>query len=1195
MVARITQVGLPLIVAIGVAYATIVLVRVGTLPRTARRILGVVGAYGTVAFLQGGLTGASLVSILAGQGFWHALPYAFQGAVLGGFVVLPLAVMVSAIRIGLRSPVKGSRARAIRQTAALATVLAIVVAELPRPETPIASPVATTASTTSTHVVFSPERLATLENSFRAIEDGEKGSPRDRWDPDYVVQHLGRDPEVLFEWVRDNTWWIPYRGVLRGPTGVLMDRLGNSLDRALLLATLLQKAGHTVRLAHAELPRPRADEILPGLISARDTSSDTPQLALDSEVDLQTVAGEYQLDPAKIQGAFRAQAAETQTLLSKLDTRVTEQTRKLLAMVGPGAQNDRTKRFDDAIEALRDHWWVQRGNDERWLDLDVLNPGPTGGDALVSASEILDVDSIKLPHHEITIRIVAEQRLPDRLLERTVLEHTLRPSAIIGQSVAIRFWPLEWPADVTGDNREAKSTFKSSALDQHTWAASVVVGRDVVAKAKLNDSGDVEALVAPGPMAGLGGRVAAVLEQRTQEPPLRQTVTLTAVWVEYEIRSSAEPSRRVRRVLFDLLGAQARTAHPSSIVIDDTKRLTRSLSLMRETQVLPVVCRFAPEFLGHLVSEGLLANRDVLRSAVRGDVTETYAQTLEFRQRVSALPTPLYSLALARLEWGRFANELYVDRPVILTRHLFPVSESGALRLVDATDIVLNDVGVALNAKDSFAIRLEQGVLDTNAEALLQPRASTTVNTAEAFAVSDQWVVLAAADHPKLEHLHLPEDARRQLAADVAAGFIVIAPRSPVRLGSEDFIGWWRIDAVTGQALGIDRNGWGSSMVKYAFVISVMEGFVIGWTFDFLMCKGTFQPPRETGSSPNVNTSQLRDLVENPVLAAEQDPCWLLALIGGVAGSIFAMLGRVVFGRFMRVPEFLRRLRFGGGGKPPALSGPGSGGGDVGGGRGGGGTGRGTSGNGSAGSGAGGGGSTPGSEPPPGGGGSGRGRVDSRACDSGIDPLGKTDPALGGPPTKISPQGEPGVSDPPPQNPNDIKAPKNPNPGANPELQKARYEDLKRRYQEAFNEYREAEKEARAAEAEWWQAREKARSEGRPDPPMPNEVKRTTTNVESKARAEDDLKRAMNSAKEAVDIANRNAARAAEDGRRARVRQGDTLPSGEPPPTPHGTQPPQGAVVPPCAPGSPDSAKTIPGHQTLVGINGVQTTLAGIK
>ena len=61
----------------------------------------------------------------------------------------------------------------------------------------------------------------------------------------------------LFEWVRGSPYWVPYRGSLRGPTGVLMDRLGSSLDRSLLLAELLRTAGHQARLVRAELSERR--------------------------------------------------------------------------------------------------------------------------------------------------------------------------------------------------------------------------------------------------------------------------------------------------------------------------------------------------------------------------------------------------------------------------------------------------------------------------------------------------------------------------------------------------------------------------------------------------------------------------------------------------------------------------------------------------------------------------------------------------------------------------------------------------------------------------------------------------------------------------------------------------------------------------------------------------------------------------
>src|SRR6185503_2500136 len=113
------------------------------------------------------------------------------------------------------------------------------------------------------------ERRTALENSLHALSDGVRNAARERWDPVYVVERVGTDPEALRRWVQLNTRWIPYRGVLRGPVGVLMDRQGNSLDRALLLVRLLAQSGHTTRLARAELPPDRAMRLLPELVSQK--------------------------------------------------------------------------------------------------------------------------------------------------------------------------------------------------------------------------------------------------------------------------------------------------------------------------------------------------------------------------------------------------------------------------------------------------------------------------------------------------------------------------------------------------------------------------------------------------------------------------------------------------------------------------------------------------------------------------------------------------------------------------------------------------------------------------------------------------------------------------------------------------------------------------------------------------------------
>src|SRR2546423_806008 len=77
--------------------------------------------------------------------------------------------------------------------------------------------------------------------------------PGTQFDAGAVVEQVGKDPQALAKWVGDNTRWVPYRGMLRGPRGVLMDGVGNALDRSLLLAELLRIAQVNVRLAHATL------------------------------------------------------------------------------------------------------------------------------------------------------------------------------------------------------------------------------------------------------------------------------------------------------------------------------------------------------------------------------------------------------------------------------------------------------------------------------------------------------------------------------------------------------------------------------------------------------------------------------------------------------------------------------------------------------------------------------------------------------------------------------------------------------------------------------------------------------------------------------------------------------------------------------------------------------------------------------
>lgn len=671
------------------------------------------------------------------------------------------------------------------------------------------------------------ERVALLDNSLRAIEDGDRDAPRDRWDPDYVVNQTGNNPDSIVKWVKENTAWIPYRGVLRGPTGVLMDRQGNSLDRALLLATLLEKAGHTVRLAHSELPREKALEILSQLISARAVPRyEAAEADAGPSPTLETIAQQYRINPPEIEQTLSKQAADVEQMFVELRNRVVSQTERLLREAEPPTQTtDWTMRFEKAIGAVRDHWWVQRDDGGTWSDLDVLQIEATNPDVTVATAEIpADL------HHELVVRVVAEQWAAGALKEAPVLEFTLRPVELSGQPIALQFWPAAWPKELHPDPN-SQFGFRHQALEQTKWSAALIVGNDLVTQGVFAVDGEPQASGA-NPYGGLGAGIVGVIAQAQPQ----STAELTAAWIEYEIRTPGHPTRTIRRAVFDLFGPAARSAGSTShLAMDEGKRLTRSLALMMRTDILPVTSRVAPEFVTHLAAHSLLANRELMRSVVGNLSSPADIDRDSVLAKAAPTVTPLYSLAFARLEWSRFSDAIYVDRIGLLTRHRHagPIGDRIAMR--GAVEIVARDIGVSLVERDAFSIRLEQGVLDTNAESLWWLGEGLN-NTAEAYNSSADWITLGSAQSGDVDRLSLPADARVRIKQDLASGLLVVAPKKPVRRGNDSFAGWWGINPTTGATFGTTGNGWAQCGTEYSTHLVVIGQFARGFAFEYALC-----------------------------------------------------------------------------------------------------------------------------------------------------------------------------------------------------------------------------------------------------------------------------------------------------------------------------------------------------------------------
>ena len=73
-------------------------------PVSVRGAVLLAALYSATAFLLAIGRGDTFASLLTTGSVWHALPYVLQGATVGGFLLLPLGLIVAVVRAGARWP-----------------------------------------------------------------------------------------------------------------------------------------------------------------------------------------------------------------------------------------------------------------------------------------------------------------------------------------------------------------------------------------------------------------------------------------------------------------------------------------------------------------------------------------------------------------------------------------------------------------------------------------------------------------------------------------------------------------------------------------------------------------------------------------------------------------------------------------------------------------------------------------------------------------------------------------------------------------------------------------------------------------------------------------------------------------------------------------------------------------------------------
>ena len=603
---------------------------------------------------------------------------------------------------------------------------------------------------------------------------------------------LGYEPARIFTFVRDEVAFESYQGVLRGALGTLWGGAGNAADQATLLYALLRESGVEARFAQGTLSQSDAQALLQTMF--------TPALESGlTDVEPSGLIADPLNDPMLL--------AET-----------------------------------------TDHLWVQMFTADGWLDLDPSFPGTEMGHRYAEPTATFSQPPDEL-YHRLGVRVRLERITPDGLKLTYPLEYKGRVADLVGQQVEFRH-ALEQMGSQGG--MEAAEIGRIIAAQQRRYQPVLRLGETGVIGELFTEAKGLD-LDAPV------GRIAEALGNQGEEAG-----PLSGEWLEFTLTFPDGSQETFERSVFDRLGPSARAS-------GDLDRLMRTdmseLLLGTHLSILIVPCRVPTEAAQtqiETVLQPLMAEHENLQqhlSALRVEGVESETRRfvldsmlpydarlwVELAQLANVMMASASDDALHEMA-TLLAVERYYDSPRVLITSLTDLIGGGTAFSLDLrrdSIRVLAHPGQDKLAEQAF--RMKRGALDGALEgkALEAITGRPTITAPAVFAKAGAQGIATAsltpADRTLLDGLTLLKDAKARIAQALDAGYGVVVPERFVTLaaaGGEPRVAWWRVDATTGEVIGVLDTGLHQGMTFWDSVVLNMYLGQVG-----KMCKNCVTEP----------------------------------------------------------------------------------------------------------------------------------------------------------------------------------------------------------------------------------------------------------------------------------------------------------------------------------------------------------------
>lgn len=860
-----TSIVLAIVSAVAVAISGILLARLRFVPLAGRIVAGLLAAYGVAAFLLAVRDGTSYATLFHGASLWTRLPFWLQGATIGGLFVVPVALLLELVT-GLPRIARAKISEFGFKVTALGMSLVIIVAAVRTPAAYDATGIETPPWLSRTHDKLPQGEAGYKQASekfnrfYAGLDVVNSRMDRSLFEIDALAARLGSDPATIFHFVRDEIRFEPYTGVLRGALGALICRAGNALDRSLLLAVLLEKAGLNTQIASGRLTAQEAQILVNRLFEpVRPVRSVVPSFA-ELAPDLSRSMG---VDQAKL----LEMAEEAQKYADKQEKDLLNYVNSETALLSSqlttaGAEAGVISTNDRLVAEASEHYWVQYQDPSgRWVDLDSAFNDAEPGKTVVSATNTFSPDSVpeELYHHlqiTLTLRVAQVADGKDGSANDTVLlSQELRVADQQGKDIMIGNAPVPMPSATNAGMSLAQAFEPTKGYQTVLQVGSQVTSGkyfDLDGQTSDGAPGSAEGAAAANAggigksLGGLGGSMSGALSGESSQAI---TTRIVGEWVSYLLTSPGiqgeQPS--VRDYRRDIIS----TGNPQSTLTRSGRDALR-IRLMWFVDLLPVTGAFAPGYSGYLQAEAfqpLISDRalsdNLLKAAFGLAPGQAEPRPPRGRVPVRAVLLAAGAAGTARaLCRARFpALRAYFKRPGLIAYERAGASTTTGAAFAERYDIVSFPLSVSSDPNDhaddsrqaAASFHVLQGVLATRLEWVLLAESDLssgstrqgTFNATEVFrAARDQGIrtiVLrpGAAGLAQLAAASLPEPITTELAKSLRAGRTLVFPTRPLRFDGRPQFAWWQVDDSSGEVIGIMPGGRGQAGAEYGMQMTI--------------------------------------------------------------------------------------------------------------------------------------------------------------------------------------------------------------------------------------------------------------------------------------------------------------------------------------------------------------------------------------